>query len=182
MSTVKSEEIYNIPPKSTTINKLTIVSTPAGIPPMEKHLPAMTWAGEEDSEVGAIERTGTVFTSVMNLAACAFGASMLSLPYAMYIGGPFVVLLVLFAFAIAAFVSGQAIIEAGIRAKKSSYVDIVQHAFGVPASIVAEVLLTVALLVAGISYIVGLSEILPSLVPYSGLIGRDARSTSTRHA
>jgi hypothetical protein len=59
MSTVKSAEIYNIPPKSTTINKLTIVSTPAGIPPMEKHLPAMTWAGEEDSEVGAIERTGT---------------------------------------------------------------------------------------------------------------------------
>jgi amino acid permease len=149
---------------------------------MEKCLSAMTWAGEDDAEVGAIERTGTVFSSVMNLAACAFGASMLSLPYAMYIGGPVVVLVSLVAFGFGAYLSGQAIIDAGIRAKKSSYVGIVQHAFGGPASIFAEVLLTVALLVAGISYIVGLSEILPYIVPFSGLVGRDARSTSTRQA
>jgi hypothetical protein len=150
--------------------------TVGAVPSADDALPVTTWAGEVDAEAGAIERTGTVFSSVMNLAACAFGASMLSLPYAMYIGGPAVVLTALVGFAGIAYLSGQAIIDAGIRSKKSSYADIVKNAYGTPAGIFAEILLTIALLVAGISYIVGLSEILPALLPFSAAAGREARS------
>jgi hypothetical protein len=73
----------------------------------------------------------------------------------MEIGGPLVTLLLLTVFAVMAFFAGQAVVNAGIRAKRSSYAGIVTDAFGPTAGLFAEFLLSAALLVAAISYIVG---------------------------
>lgn len=120
----------------------------------------VTWAGEPESE-GAPEKTGSVFSSAMNLAACALGASMLSLPYTMMISGPIVALEFLVLFAIMAIFAAQAVVNAGLRCQKSSYGEIVRHFFGPVQGTIAEVLLSVALIVAAISYIVGLVDLLP---------------------
>lgn len=120
-----------------------------------------TWPVPDDSPPA----TGTIFSSAMNLAACALGASMLSLPYTMMISGPIIALQFLVIFAIMAFVSAQAIVNAGLRVGKSSYDDIVRHYFGPVDGMIAEILLAIALIVAAISYIVGLAGLLP--VSYS---------------
>lgn len=79
----------------------------------------------------------------------------------MMISGPFVALVYLLVFGIMAFFAAQAVVNAGLRCKKSSYGDIVRHYFGPVQGTVAEVLLAVALMVAAISYIVGLADLLP---------------------
>ncbi|CDF32965.1 unnamed protein product [Chondrus crispus] len=120
----------------------------------------VTWAGESEP-ASAPRKTGTIFSSAMNLAACALGASMLSLPYTMMISGPIVALQFLIVFAIMAFFSAQAVVNAGLRSKKSSYGAIVRHYFGPIQGTIAEILLACALIVAAISYIVGLADLLP---------------------
>eukprot|EP00178_Gracilaria_changii_P012367 TRINITY_DN34_c0_g1_i2.p1 TRINITY_DN34_c0_g1~~TRINITY_DN34_c0_g1_i2.p1 ORF type:complete len:451 (+),score=66.60 TRINITY_DN34_c0_g1_i2:4331-5683(+) len=118
--------------------------------------------------------TGTIFSSAMNLAACALGASMLSLPYAMMISGPIVAMQFIGIFAVMAFISAQAIVNAGLRCGKSSYDDIVRHYFGFGQGLVAEILLAVALIVAAISYIVGLADLLPKMLPIPSCVVRDS--------
>lgn len=107
------------------------------------------------------ERTGSVLSSSVNLAACAFGASMLSLPYAMFIAGPVVALVFLVLFGVLAFIAAQAILRAGIASGKSTYSSIVRHHFGDFQGSLTDILVSVALTVAAISYVVGLSELLP---------------------
>jgi amino acid permease len=118
-----------------------------------------------------------VLSSAMNLCACALGASMLSLPYAMAVGGPVATAGLLVVFAGVSFYAGQAVVDAGVRAKTSSYSAIVADAFGPVAGLAAETLLSVALLVAAISYIVGLADLLPEIIGVAALVGRTARST-----
>lgn len=139
-----------------------------------------SWAGEvdlEEADNGAI-RDGTVISSAMNLAACAFGASMLSLPYALMIGGPVPTFAMLILFAVVAFFAGQAVVHAGLRWKRSTYELIVGESLGTTVGIVAEAFLSIALLVAAISYIVGLAELLPKIFPLAGVVPQSARSTS----
>lgn len=119
-----------------------------------------TWAGEAEAH-NAPEKTGTIFSSAMNLAACALGASMLSLPYAMMLSGPIVAIEFLVIFAIMAYFAAQAVVDAGIRCNKSTYSEIVRFYFGTSQGIFADVLLSLALAVAAISYIVGLADLLP---------------------
>ncbi|CAN8069394.1 unnamed protein product [Agarophyton chilense] len=123
---------------------------------------------------GAPPPTGTIFSSAMNLAACALGASMLSLPYAMMISGPIVAMQFIGIFAVMAFISAQAVVNAGLRCNKSSYDDIIRHYFGPVQGLVAEILLAVALMVAAISYIVGLADLLPKMLPIPSCVGRDS--------
>lgn len=139
-----------------TTNSQTPLLVPSSLTPILN----VSWAGETEGE-GAPPKTGTIFSSAMNLAACALGASMLSLPYTMMISGPLVALEFLVIFAIMAFFAAQAVVNAGLRSKKSSYAAIVTHYFGQTQGFIAEILLSVALLVAAISYIVGLVDILP---------------------
>lgn len=120
----------------------------------------VTWAGESEGD-DAPPKTGTIISSSMNLAACALGASMLSLPYTMMISGPIVALEFLVIFGIMAFFSANAIVNAGLRCQKSSYGAIVKYFFGATQGIIAEILLAMALIVAAISYIVGLVDLLP---------------------
>jgi solute carrier family 38 (sodium-coupled neutral amino acid transporter), member 7/8 len=147
-------------------------STPAPAPAASA---TKDWAGADDAEAGAVVRDGSVFSSVMNLCACALGASMLSLPYTMMVGGPLVTLDLLTLFAVMAFFAGQAVVRAGLRARKASYAAIVRDAYGPGAGTFAEVLLSVALLVAAVSYICGLSDLIPKLIPGSEAVSRNAR-------
>lgn len=119
-----------------------------------------TWAGE-DMPVDAPPTNGSITSSSINLAACALGASMLSLPYTMKISGPVISLEFLLMFGIMAFVASQSIVRAGLHARRSSYSAIVYQFFGFVPGLFVDVLLSTALLVAAISYIVGLSELLP---------------------
>lgn len=100
---------------------------------------------------------------------------MLSLPYTMMISGPLVALEFLVFFCIMAFFAGQSIVNAGLRCKKSTYGDIIRFYFGPAAGFIAEVLLSLALAVAAISYIVGLVDLLPAMLPFTGYLGRTAR-------
>lgn len=123
-----------------------------------------TWAGEQES-LDAPAKTGTIISSAMNLAACALGASMLSLPYAMMVAGPIPALTLLVLFAVVSYFTAEAVVNAGIRCRKSSYADIVRYYFGDVQGAVCDILLSVALAVAAISYIVGLRDLLPNLIP-----------------
>lgn len=86
---------------------------------------------------------------------------MLSLPYAMAISGPGVALFLLLFFAIIAFYAAQVIVLAGRSCQKSSYVSIVHFYFGAACARIVDSLISVALLVAAISYVVGLADLLP---------------------
>lgn len=119
-----------------------------------------TWAGE-DAPPDSPSTNGSIISSSINLAACALGASMLSLPYTMKISGPVISVEFLIMFGIMAFVAAQAIVRAGLHTHRSSYSAIVHHFFGFVPGVFVDVLLSTALLVAAISYIVGLSELLP---------------------
>lgn len=119
-----------------------------------------TWSGERAPQ-DAPPTEGTVQASSINLAACALGASMLSLPYTMLVSGAIISLEFLLLFAIMAYASSQAIISAGIATKKSTYSAIAYHYFGSACGIFVDILLSIALLVAAISYIVGLADLLP---------------------
>lgn len=79
----------------------------------------------------------------------------------MMISGPVISLEFLIIFGIMAFVAAQAIVRAGLQARRSSYSAIVQHFFGFVPGVLVDILLSTALLVAAISYIVGLSDLLP---------------------
>lgn len=124
-----------------------------------------TWAGgpiaDDDSD-----RDGTVLSSAVNLAACALGASMLSLPYAMFIAGPVVALVCLVLLGVMAFIAAQSILQAGVVAQKSSYASIVRHFFGDFEGSLTDILLSIALIVAAISYVVGLADLLPVRVSH----------------
>lgn len=86
---------------------------------------------------------------------------MLSLSYTMMLSGPVVSLLFLFVFALMAIQAAQAVVNAGLRSKKSSYGAIVRYYFGPWQGTIVEILLSIALIVAAISYIVGLVDLLP---------------------
>lgn len=126
-------------------------------------LNSFTWAGEKESP-DAPAKTGSITSSAMNLAACALGASMLSLPYAMMVSGPLVSLFMLVLFAVMSYFAAQSVVNAGLRCKKSSYAEIVRYYFGNVQGIVCDTLLSVALAVAAISYIVGLRDLMPNLI------------------
>lgn len=125
----------------------------------------LSWAGEELPE-STPSLSGSVQASAVNLAACALGASMLSLPYTMYLSGPILALCFLFVFGAMAYVASQAIVRAGQVSGKSTYSTIIRHYFGKSQGLVIELLLAIALIVAAISYIVGLADLLPvCLIP-----------------
>lgn len=86
---------------------------------------------------------------------------MLSLPYVMMTSGPLIALFMMVLFGVMAFFAAQAVANAGLRCRRSSYDAIVRFYFGTYEGIIAEILLAVALLVAAISYIVGLADLLP---------------------
>lgn len=90
---------------------------------------------------------------------------MLSLPYAMFLAGPLLALQILFLFAFLSFYAAQTIVQAGRVAKQSSYPNIIRYFFGPIPAVFSQVLLSVALVVAAISYIVGLVDLLPALLP-----------------
>lgn len=119
-----------------------------------------SWAGEVLDASDPI-MTGTVGGTAINLSACALGASMLSLPYTMSIAGPGIALDFLLLFAIMAYFAAQAVIRAGLAAKKSTYAEIVRTYFGPVCGFIVNILLSLALIVAAISYIVGLADLLP---------------------
>lgn len=126
-----------------------------------------TWSSSPVADDDS-ERTGSILSSSVNLAACAFGASMLSLPYAMSIAGPVVALVSLVLFGVLAFIAAQAILRAGIASEQSTYSSIVRHYFGDFQGLLTDILLSVALIVAAISYVVGLSDLLPvRLYPFA---------------
>lgn len=134
----------------------------------------VTWAGEPEKE-GVPEKTGTILSTAMNLGACGLGASMLSLPYTMMVSGPIVSLELLIFFAIMAFIGAQAVVNAGVRCQKSTYAQIIKHYFGEIEGVIAEVLLAVALIVSAISYIVGLVDLIPDMLPFASHVGRTPR-------
>lgn len=61
--------------------------------------------------------------------------------------------------------AAQAVVSAGLKTKKSSYSAIVTHYFGPLQGSLAETLLSVALIVSAISYVVGLVDLLPVRFP-----------------
>lgn len=119
-----------------------------------------TWSGE-NAAPDSPPTNGTIMSSSINLAACALGASMLSLPYTMKISGPVISIEFLIIFGIMAFIAAQSIVRAGLHARRSSYSAIVYDFFGFFPGLFVDILLCTALLVAAISYIVGISELLP---------------------
>lgn len=127
-------------------------------------VPSYTWAGELEEE-DALPKTGTVISSAMNLAACALGASMLSLPYAMMVSGPIVSYSLLTFFAIASYYAAQFIVSAGLKSTMSTYSKIVEFYLGKSHALFCDILLSCALAVAAISYIVGLRDMMPNLIP-----------------
>lgn len=134
------------------------------------------WSGSRDAEsASALLRTGSIFSSVMNLCACALGASMLSLPYAMSIAGPAAALVLLTLLAFLSFAASNAIVSAGGRARRTAYADIVTCAYGAGAGSFASALLSTALFVAAVSYICGLSDLIPHILPWTASVGRSAR-------
>lgn len=74
-----------------------------------------------------------------------------------------------------AYFAAQAVISAGLRCKRSSYAAIVRFHLGSGEGMLAEILLSVALIVAAISYIVGLVELLPDMLPITGWVSRIPR-------
>lgn len=135
---------------------------------------AHTWAGEP-VEPGAPPATASPFAAVMNLSACALGASMLSLPHALAASGPVLALFVLAFFGLMAVLSSRAVVRAGLRCARSSYADIVRTFFGRAQGAAAEILLALALALAAMSYIVGLAGLLPTILPFTGTVTRNAR-------
>lgn len=128
------------------------------------------WSGELNFE-SASDRNGSIVSSAGNLAGCAFGASMLSLPYAMFIAGPIPALVFLTAFGVMAYMTAQAVLRAGVASQKSNYTTIVRHYFGNFQGSLAEILLSVALIVAAISYVVGLADLLPvGFAPFLSIV------------
>ena len=125
--------------------------------------PEYTWAGEPES-ADAPPKTGSITSSAMNLAACALGASMLSLPYAMMLSGPVISFLLLLSFSVMAYFAAQAIVNAGIKCGKSTYAEIVEFYLGKSHGVFCDTLLSCALAVAAISYIVGLRDLMPNLL------------------
>lgn len=124
--------------------------------------PSYSWAGEPEGP-DAPPKTGTITSSAMNLAACALGASMLSLPYAMMLSGPVISFSLLLFFAVAAYFAAQSITNAGLKCAKSSYSEIVEFYMGKSHAVFCDTLLSCALAVAAISYIVGLRDLMPNL-------------------
>lgn len=124
----------------------------------------LSWAGEELPEASPA-LSGSVKASAVNLAACALGASMLSLPYTMYLSGPVVAFCFLLIFGLMSYIASQAVVRAGEASGKSSYSAIIRYYFGPSQGLVIELLLAVALIVAAISYIVGLADLLPVCPP-----------------
>lgn len=111
----------------------------------------------------------------MNLAACAFGASMLSLPFVLDISGALVGMFMIVGLALMAVLASSSIMHAGFRFRKSSYTKIVAEAFGKRASVFAEVLLCACLFVAAVSYVVGLADLLPDMIGFTSGMPRTLR-------
>mmetsp|Transcript_33398 Transcript_33398/g.131707 ORF Transcript_33398/g.131707 Transcript_33398/m.131707 type:complete len:444 (-) Transcript_33398:1930-3261(-) len=132
----------------------------------------LSWAGDPVQEDRA---HGPVLDLAMNLAACAFGASMLSLPFVLDISGALVGMFMIVGLALMAVLASSSIMHAGFRFKKSSYTKIVAEAFGKKASVVAEVLLCACLFVAAVSYVVGLADLLPDMIGFTSGMPRTLR-------
>ena len=104
----------------------------------------------------------------LNLAATAFGASILSLPFTLgheATGGPFFGLISLLLIGGLALASAEVFVAAARRHSQTSYSGVVERAFGRTVGKIALTLVNVCIFVAAVSYIVGIAENLPSLIP-----------------
>jgi len=70
----------------------------------------LSWAGEIEAP-DAPEKTGDIVSSAMNLAACALGSSMLSLPYTMMVAGPVTSFALLLSFAVMSYYAAESIVQ-----------------------------------------------------------------------
>ncbi|KAA8496856.1 putative sodium-coupled neutral amino acid transporter 8 [Porphyridium purpureum] len=129
------------------------------------------WAGEAFGPADR-EPTGGLVSSIMNLCACAFGASMLSIPFAMEHAGVLPILGLLVLLGAIATKAAASIIQAGRRCECSSYNGIMSAYFGAFAGHVCESLLALCLALAAMSYIVGLADMLPDMIAATGSISR----------
>lgn len=145
-----------------------------GTPFIPSQIAGKTWAGEDEGP-DAAPKDGTIISSAMNLAACALGASMLSLPYAMMVSGPVVSFSLLLSFGVMSYIAADAIVQAGRRCSKSSYAAIVEAYLGKTHGVICNILLSCALAVAAISYIVGLRDLMPNLIGVFANVPKPAR-------
>ena len=118
---------------------------------------------------------GSVYTSSANLSACAFGASMLSLPYVLHISGPIWGIALLLLTGALSMHAAQAIYEAGRESGKTTYAGIARAVLGIPAGAISEFLIAISLLLAAITYVVGIADLLPLILPPAKLIPRTGR-------
>eukprot|EP00172_Hildenbrandia_rubra_P003391 Plantae.Rhodophyta-Hildenbrandia_rubra.ctg53962.p1 GENE.Plantae.Rhodophyta-Hildenbrandia_rubra.ctg53962~~Plantae.Rhodophyta-Hildenbrandia_rubra.ctg53962.p1 ORF type:complete len:429 (-),score=18.48 Plantae.Rhodophyta-Hildenbrandia_rubra.ctg53962:355-1641(-) len=145
---------------------------------MEKNERTRLLPDVETSSAGnAASQGGSVFSSSSNISACAFGASMLSLPYVLYISGPLWGMLLLVFSGVLSSLAAKAIYDAGRIVNKSSYAGITRSILGGHAGVVAEIMLALSLLFAAITYIVGLADLLPRVFTFTKVISRTGRIT-----
>ena len=108
-------------------------------------------------------KSGDVLLSCANLAACAFGASMLSLPLVLKITGAFWGVLLIGGTGILAILSAQVLSDAGRTVNKDSYKDVAGALLGRQGAAIAGILVSFSLYFAAVSYIVGASEVAPRM-------------------
>lgn len=111
----------------------------------------------------------------MNLAACAFGASMLSLPYTLDISGGLIGVVLIVLLGALAVIAGNSIMHAGLCVQRSTYNGIVTVAFGKRVGAIHELLLMLCLFVSAVSYVVGLADIVPEMFPVFSSFSRTFR-------
>lgn len=136
------------------------------LPPLPPaHRLSVDWTGTPLS-AGTPPPHATIPASVLNLSACAFGASILSIPHAFAAaGGPAAGIATLFAVAAASAWSAGVVADAGRATGAPALRSIVGATFGLLAGAATDMAVCGALAVAAVSYVCGVVELVPLLLP-----------------
>lgn len=138
---------------------------PPPLPPTGAHAHVVDWTGTP-LRAGTPPPHGATAAAVVNLAGCAFGASILSLPHAFAAaGGPAAGAATLAAVAAAAAWSAGVVADAGRATGAPALRSIVGASFGMLAGAATDMAVCGALGVAAVSYVCGVVELAPLLLP-----------------
>ncbi|KAK1868009.1 hypothetical protein I4F81_010506 [Pyropia yezoensis] len=136
------------------------------LPPLPPaHRLSVDWTGTPLS-AGTPLPHATIPASVLNLSACAFGASILSIPHAFAAaGGPAAGIATLVAVAAASAWSAGVMADAGRATGAPALRSIIGATFGLLAGAATDMAVCGALAVAAVSYVCGVVELVPLLLP-----------------
>eukprot|EP00808_Paulinella_micropora_P016478 g19026.t1 len=150
--------------------------------PSHEHRPLISIKSEKNGDVplNGNERDSLAaqLSVSINLSACAFGASMLALPYSLELVGPLLALFILCVMCWLAAQSALSLVRVGIKCGGSARV--VAVFLGHRMEALYQAIVSLCLVSAALSYIVGLAELLPALCPaFFSPVGASAASSGS---